>query len=77
VKVTSASGIGYEDKVTIEPGKRGDKPCIRGMRITVYDMLECLAPGMNAGRDPRRFSLTHEGLHSRVSREKSQRLENN
>jgi len=33
--------------ITIEPGKRGGKPCIRGMRITVYDILEYLASGMN------------------------------
>ena len=32
--------------VTIEPGKRGGKPCIRGLRITVYDMLDYLASGM-------------------------------
>ena len=32
--------------LTIEPGKRGGKPCIRGMRITVYDVLEYLASGM-------------------------------
>ncbi len=32
--------------ITIEPGKRGGKPCIRGMRITVYDVLEYLASGM-------------------------------
>jgi uncharacterized protein (DUF433 family) len=36
----------YADLVTIEPGKRGGKPCIRGMRITVYDVLEYLAAGM-------------------------------
>jgi uncharacterized protein (DUF433 family) len=30
----------------MEPGKRGGKPCIRGMRITVYDVLEYLASGM-------------------------------
>ena len=36
----------YQDIITIEPGKRGGKPCIRGMRITVYDVLECLASGM-------------------------------
>jgi len=29
----------YQDIITIEPGKRGGKPCIRGMRITVYDVL--------------------------------------
>ena len=32
--------------ITIEPGKRGGKPCIRGLRITVYDILEYLASGM-------------------------------
>lgn len=32
--------------ITIEPRKRGGKPCIRGMRITVYDVLEYLASGM-------------------------------
>ena len=36
----------YADLITIEPGKRGGKPCIRGMRITVYDVLEYLAAGM-------------------------------
>jgi uncharacterized protein (DUF433 family) len=36
----------YQDIITIEPGKRGSKPCIRGMRITVYDVLEYLASGM-------------------------------
>lgn len=36
----------YKDIITIEPGKRGGKPCIRGMRITVYDVLEYLASGM-------------------------------
>ncbi len=36
----------YSQIITIEPGKRGGKPCIRGMRITVYDVLEYLASGM-------------------------------
>ena len=36
----------YKNTITIEPGKRGGKPCIRGMRITVYDILEYLASGM-------------------------------
>jgi len=35
------------DRITIEPGKRGGKPCVRGMRITVYDVLEYLASGMS------------------------------
>ena len=38
--------MNYQDIITIEPGKRGGKPCIRGMRITVYDVLEYLAAGM-------------------------------
>jgi uncharacterized protein (DUF433 family) len=37
----------YCDIITIEPGKRGGKPTIRGMRITVQDVLECLAGGMS------------------------------
>ena len=37
----------YEHLITIEAGKRGGKPCIRGMRITVYDVLEYLASGMS------------------------------
>lgn len=36
----------FNDIITIEAGKRGGKPCIRGMRITVYDVLEYLASGM-------------------------------
>ena len=36
----------YAGIITIEPGKRGGKPCIRGLRITVYDVLEYLASGM-------------------------------
>lgn len=37
----------YRDIITVEPGKRGGKPCIRGMRITVYDVLDYLASGMS------------------------------
>lgn len=33
-------------RITIEPGKRGGKPCIRHMRITVYDVLDFLASGL-------------------------------
>jgi len=38
--------MAYEGTITIEPGKRGGQPCIRGMRITVYDVLSYLAAGM-------------------------------
>jgi len=37
----------YKNIITIEPGKRGGKPCIRGMRITVGDILGWLAAGMS------------------------------
>ena len=38
--------MSYKDIITIKTGKRSGKPCIRGMRITVYDVLEYLASGM-------------------------------
>ena len=38
--------MSFKDRITIEAGKRGGKPCIRGMRITVYDVLGYLASGM-------------------------------
>ena len=38
----------YAHLITIEPGKRSGQPCIRGMRITVQDVLEYLAGGMTA-----------------------------
>ena len=38
--------MNYRDRITIESGKRSGKPCIRGMRITVYDVLSYLASGM-------------------------------
>lgn len=37
----------FQNIITIEPGKQGGKPCIRGMRITIYDVLEYLASGMS------------------------------
>ena len=36
----------YRGIITVEPGKRSGQPCIRGMRITVYDVLGYLAAGM-------------------------------
>jgi uncharacterized protein (DUF433 family) len=38
--------MNYHDRITIEPGKRGGRPCIRGMRITVSDVLGWLAADM-------------------------------
>jgi uncharacterized protein (DUF433 family) len=39
--------MSYRDRITLEPGKRGGRPCIRSMRITVYDILGWLAAGMS------------------------------
>lgn len=39
----------YRDIITVEPGKRSGKPCIRGLRITVSDVLDYLASGMTEG----------------------------
>lgn len=35
------------NRITLEPGKRGGRPCIRGLRITVYDVLSMLSSGMS------------------------------
>ncbi len=35
------------NRITLEPGKRGGRPCIRGLRITVYDVLSMLVVGVN------------------------------
>ena len=40
--------MNYKNTITIDPGKRSGKPCIRGLRITVYDVLGYLASGMTA-----------------------------
>ena len=37
----------YTKIITIEPGKRSGKPCVRGLRMTVTDVLEYLASGMS------------------------------
>jgi uncharacterized protein (DUF433 family) len=37
----------YRDRITMQPGKRSGKPCVRGLRITVYDVLGYLASGMS------------------------------
>jgi uncharacterized protein (DUF433 family) len=55
--------MNYQDIITIEPGKRGGKPCIRGMRITVYDVLEYMASGMSQEEILKEFPyLTEEDI---------------
>jgi uncharacterized protein (DUF433 family) len=39
--------VDYSQIITIDPGKRSGKPCIRGLRITVYDVLGYMAAGMS------------------------------
>jgi len=53
----------YSKIITIEPGKRSGKPCIRGMRIAVQDVLEYLAGGMTEDDIVRDFpELTREDI---------------
>ena len=51
--------------ITVEPGKRSGKPCIRGMRITVSDVLEYLAGGMSVDEILHDFPyLTREDIRA-------------
>lgn len=60
--------MNYRDIITVEPGKRGGKPCIRGLRITVYEVLEYLASGMTEEQVLSDFSdLTSDDIHACLS----------
>ena len=60
-----ASSMDYQKLITIEPGKRGGKPCVRGMRITVYDVLDYLASGMSEAEILKDFpDLTSEDIRA-------------
>jgi uncharacterized protein (DUF433 family) len=57
--------VDWHDVITIEPGKCGGKPCIRRMRITVFDVLEYLAGGMTVEQILEDFSyLTREDIQA-------------
>jgi uncharacterized protein (DUF433 family) len=57
--------MSYRNLITIEPGKRGGKPCIRRMRITVYDVLGWLAAGMSHAEILEDFpELTEEDIRA-------------
>jgi uncharacterized protein (DUF433 family) len=58
----------YSKIITIEPGKMGGKPCIRGLRITVYDILDYLASGMTEDEILRDFpDLTKEDIRASLA----------
>jgi uncharacterized protein (DUF433 family) len=60
--------MNYKNIITIEPGKRGGKPCIRGMRITVGDILGWLASGMSVSEILEDFDeLTKEDIYAALS----------
>jgi uncharacterized protein (DUF433 family) len=51
------------ERITLEPGKRGGRPCIRGLRISVYDVLSMLSSGMSQQEVLDDFpELTHEDI---------------
>lgn len=55
----------YSKIITTEPGKRGGKPCLRGLRITVSDVLEYLAGGMSEAEILQDFPyLTRDDIHA-------------
>jgi len=58
----------YEKYITIEPGKRSGKPCIRGLRITVSDVLDYLASGMSEDEILEAFpELTREDIKAALA----------
>ena len=60
--------MNYKDIITIEPGKRGGKPCVRGLRITVYEVLEYLASEMSEAEIIDDFpDLTREDLKACIT----------
>jgi len=60
--------MNYENIVTFEPDKRGGKPCIRGLRITVTDVLEYLASDMSEAEILADFpDLTHDDIRACLS----------
>ena len=57
--------MSYENRIVIDPAVRSGKPCIRGTRVTVYDILEYLAGGMTEDGILRDFpSLSREDIRA-------------
>ena len=60
--------MNYQDYLTIDPNKRGGKPCVRGLRITVYEVLEYLASDMTEAQILEDFpDLTREDLKACIA----------
>jgi uncharacterized protein (DUF433 family) len=60
--------VKYRDYITIDPNKRGGKPCVRGLRITVYEVLEYLASDMSEEQILHDFpDLTREDLKACIA----------
>ena len=60
--------MNYQDYITIDPNKRGGKPCVRGLRITVYEVLEYLASEMTEAEILADFpDLTAEDLKACIA----------
>ena len=57
--------MNYQDRIAIDPAIRSGKPCVRGTRIAVYDILEYLAGGMTEDQVLRDFpALTRDDLRA-------------
>ena len=68
----------YRKIITLESGKRGGRPCVRGLRITVYDVLDYLAAGMTSAEIVEDFpELTETDIYACLSfaADKEQRIE--
>jgi uncharacterized protein (DUF433 family) len=57
--------MNWQERISIDPGVRGGKPCVKGTRITVYDVLEYLAGGMSEDQILTDFpDLTREDIRA-------------
>ena len=60
--------MNYQDYITIDSDKRGGKPCVRGLRITVYEVLEYLASDMTEDQILEDFpDLTRDDLKACIA----------
>ena len=60
--------MSWQDRISVNPAIRSGKPCIKGTRITVYDVLEYLAGGMNEDEILRDFpDLTREDVRASLA----------